>query len=160
MCGLPRVVASLVAEHSSRALGFSSCGSWPYLLCSMWNLPGAGIELKSPALAGRFLTTGPPEKSLLSHFESPSLRKTSLRTSFLVVQWLQLCASSAGGLSSILGWGTKIPQAVRCGQKKKKKGFKEKLVCTLPPCQDSRYSPTRPPQWAPLTPSCPSPSLP
>ena len=104
------------------------------------NLPGARIELKSPALAGRLLTTRPPEKSLLSHFEGPSLRKTSLRTS-LVVQWLELCASSAGGLSSILGWGTKIPQAVRCGQKKKKR-FKEKLVCTLPPCQDSPYSPT------------------
>ena len=119
VCGLPLAVASLVAEHGSRALGSSSCGSWPYLLCSMWNLPGAGIELKSPALAGRFLTTGPPEKSLLSHFESPSLRKTSLRTSSLVVQWLELCASSAGGPSSILGWGTKIPQAVQCGQKKK-----------------------------------------
>ena len=29
----------------------------------MWNLPGAGIEFLSPALAGRFLTTGPPGKS-------------------------------------------------------------------------------------------------
>ena len=30
----------------------------------MWDLPGPGIEPMSPALAGRFLTTGPPEKSL------------------------------------------------------------------------------------------------
>ena len=29
----------------------------------MWKLPGAGIEPVSPALAGRFLTTGLPEKS-------------------------------------------------------------------------------------------------
>jgi len=29
----------------------------------MWDLPGPGIELMSLALAGRFLTTGPPEKS-------------------------------------------------------------------------------------------------
>ena len=30
----------------------------------MWNLPGPGIESTSQALAGRFLTTGPPGKSL------------------------------------------------------------------------------------------------
>ena len=28
----------------------------------MWNLPRSGIEPESPALAGRFLTTGPPGK--------------------------------------------------------------------------------------------------
>ena len=28
----------------------------------MWDLPGPGIELVSPALAGRFFTTEPPEK--------------------------------------------------------------------------------------------------
>ena len=30
----------------------------------MWDLPWPGIEPPSPPLAGRFLTTGPPEKSL------------------------------------------------------------------------------------------------
>ena len=29
----------------------------------MWNLPGPGTELMSPALAGGFLTTAPPGKS-------------------------------------------------------------------------------------------------
>ena len=29
---------------------------------NMWNLPRPGIEPMSPALAGRFLTTGPPGK--------------------------------------------------------------------------------------------------
>ena len=29
----------------------------------MWGLPGLGIEAVSPALASRFLTSGPPEKS-------------------------------------------------------------------------------------------------
>ena len=29
----------------------------------MWDLPGPGIELVSPALAGRLLTAGPPGKS-------------------------------------------------------------------------------------------------
>ena len=56
------------------ACGLSSCGSqalelrcnngaaWAQLLCSMWDLPGSGIELMSPALAGEFFTTEPPEK--------------------------------------------------------------------------------------------------
>ena len=39
----------------------------------------------------------------------------------LVVQWLGLCAFTAESLGSVPGWGTKIPQAVRCGQKKKKR---------------------------------------
>ena len=30
----------------------------------MWDLPGPGTEPMSPALAGRFLTTVPPGKSL------------------------------------------------------------------------------------------------
>jgi len=30
----------------------------------MWNLPGSGIEPVSAELAGGFLTTGPPGKSL------------------------------------------------------------------------------------------------
>ena len=30
----------------------------------MWDLPGPGLELSSPALAGGFLTTAPPGKSL------------------------------------------------------------------------------------------------
>ena len=38
----------------------------------------------------------------------------------LVVQWLRLWASTAGGTGSILGQRTKIPHAARCGQKKKK----------------------------------------
>ena len=32
----------------------SSCGTWPELLCSTWDLPGSGIKSVSPALAGRF----------------------------------------------------------------------------------------------------------
>ena len=36
-----------------------------------------------------------------------------------MVQWLRLSASNAGGMDSIPGQGTKIPHALRCGQKKK-----------------------------------------
>ena len=36
----------------------------------------------------------------------------------LAVQWLGLCASTAGGVGSIPGQGTKIPHAAERGQKK------------------------------------------
>ena len=40
-------------------VSFSSCDAGAQLPSGMWNLPGQGIELMSPALAGRFFTTGP-----------------------------------------------------------------------------------------------------
>ena len=72
----------LLRSTGSRCTGFSSCGtqasscgSWALerrlsscgtraqLLCSMWDLPGPGLEPMCPALAGTFLTTAPPGKS-------------------------------------------------------------------------------------------------
>ena len=47
------------------------------------------------------------------------LRLSPIRTS-LVVQWLRLCASMAGGTGLIPGWGTKIPHAAWHSQKKKR----------------------------------------
>ena len=44
----------------------SSCGAWASLLHSMWDLLRSVLEPVSPALAGRFLTTVPPGKSLLN----------------------------------------------------------------------------------------------
>ena len=35
----------------------------------------------------------------------------------MVVQWLGLCAFITEGLGSVPGWGTKILQAIQCGQK-------------------------------------------
>ena len=37
----------------------------------------------------------------------------------LAVHWLIVCASTAEGVGSIPGWGTKILHAVWCGRKKK-----------------------------------------
>ena len=37
----------------------------------------------------------------------------------LAVQWLRLRASTAGGVGSIPGWGTRIPHASQCSQKTK-----------------------------------------
>ena len=45
--------------------GFSCCGAQAQLLCSMWNPSRPGIRLISPALAGGFLLTVPPGKSLV-----------------------------------------------------------------------------------------------
>ena len=41
---------------------------------------------------------------------------TKYRTS-LVVQWLRLHDTNAGGTCSIPGWGTKIPYAMWCSRK-------------------------------------------
>ena len=56
------IAASLVAEHRLQTCRLSSCGSRAQLLRGMWDLAGAGLEPVSPALAGRFSTTGPPGK--------------------------------------------------------------------------------------------------
>ena len=48
-----------------------------------------------------------------------------------MVQWLKLCTSTAGGMGSIPGQGTKIPHTVRCGQKKKKRNFRAKRYVHL-----------------------------
>ena len=34
----------------------------------------------------------------------------------VVVQWLRLCTSTVGGVDSIPGWGTKVPQAMWCAK--------------------------------------------
>ena len=41
----------------------------------MWDLPGPGLEPVSPALAGRFLTTEPPGKSVGIKFFTLSFSK-------------------------------------------------------------------------------------
>ena len=97
-CGLPLVVARggysllrcvgfslrwllLLRSTGSRRTGFSSCGTWAlehrlsscgaraWLLCGMWDLLRPGLKPVSPAMAGRFLTTAPPGKSPVPHFE-------------------------------------------------------------------------------------------
>ena len=72
------VAASLVAEHRLQTRRLSNCGSRAQPLCGMWDLPRPGLELVSPALAGRFSTTAPPGKprdvfliGLMADFFSP-----------------------------------------------------------------------------------------
>ena len=47
---------------SSRVSRLITWGEWTYLPHGMWDLPGPGIELMSPALSGRFPTPGAPGK--------------------------------------------------------------------------------------------------
>ena len=70
-----------------------------------------------------------------------------------MVQWLGLLASNAGGMCSILDLGTKIPQAVGCSQKKKKRYLKYMINDDLPRIQvrrDKHLAPkkTRGIEWA------------
>ena len=86
------MVVSLVAEHGVWALGMwvsvamalrlSCCGTSAKLSGDIWDLTGPGIKPMSPALEGRFLTTGPPEKSHSDSFTS------SLPTAFLLLLFL------------------------------------------------------------------------
>ena len=87
------VVARGLSSCGSRALEhrLSSSGKWASLLCGMWDLPGLGLEPMSPALAGGFLTTVPPGKSLslifvVYHFLFYSFC-VYFKDIFLVVSW-------------------------------------------------------------------------
>ena len=50
------------SSFGAQALRLSSCGAGAWLSHSMWNLPGAGMEPMSPALAGGLPPAGPPWK--------------------------------------------------------------------------------------------------
>ena len=62
VCRPLTIVASPVAEHRLQTRRLSSCGSRAQSLHGMCDPPRPGLELVSPALAGRFSTTAPPGK--------------------------------------------------------------------------------------------------
>ena len=69
------VVALGLSNCRSEALEhwLSSCGTWSWLLRSMWDFPGPGLEPVSPALADEFLTTRPPGKPQKYYFKANSI---------------------------------------------------------------------------------------
>ena len=58
----PACLGLVVTAHGTLEHRLSTCGTWASLLHSMWDLPGPGVRLESPALAGGFFTTEPPGK--------------------------------------------------------------------------------------------------
>ena len=73
-----------LSSTGSRAQGLSSCSSQvlQHRLdgCGTWDLPRSGVEPVSPASAGRFFTTEPPEKPLILPFlSSPPLGHSVFR---------------------------------------------------------------------------------
>ena len=66
----------LLRSTGSRVCGLSSCGTKAYLPHGMWTLPRPGITPLSPALAGAFLTTGPPRNSSHDIFEEGKLKES------------------------------------------------------------------------------------
>ena len=53
----------------------------------------------------------------------------------LVVQWVRLCAPTAGGTGSVPGGGTKIPHVTQLGQKKKRISKEIKITFKWHLCQ-------------------------
>ena len=75
-------VASVVADLELVSSAVWLTGS--VAPCGMWNLPGPGIEPMSPVLAGRFLTTGTPEKFLRIVFIFSNDQKKFLKEHYFV----------------------------------------------------------------------------
>ena len=92
--GAHRSLASVARGLSScglRALEhrLSSHGTWAQLLRGMWELPGPGLEPVSPPLAGGFLTTAPPGKSLNTYFrlkKQANTLKTDLDIEIILIK--------------------------------------------------------------------------
>ena len=80
------VAASPIAEHRLQTRRLSSCGSRAQSLCGMWDLPGLGHEPMSPALAGGFPTTAPPEKPKRILFES----RARVLSADLIILWCEV----------------------------------------------------------------------
>ena len=89
---------------------------------------------------------------------------TSSESTSLAVQWLRLCASTAGGAGSIPGQETRIPHALGLGQKKPPKICIKWIIIhdidsvTHPPTPPARRQPFVIALWASACPggdSCP-----
>ena len=103
------VVARGLSSCDSQALErrLSSCGTRAQLLRGMWDPPRPGIEPASPALAGGFLTTVPPVKSLgiLILIEKVLNKNQDILSRFFVKCTYQRLFSEAGvlGISYFCG---------------------------------------------------------
>ena len=87
----------LLQSEGSRLPGVSACGAQASLSHGTCDLPGPMIKSTSPALAGRFLTTGPPGMSQSNVFlrSSPSKGnwQPGLRASDVYLTFIFWCLS-------------------------------------------------------------------
>ena len=72
-------------------------------------------------MKGRGKTTTPAITTRKKQISNTICFKKGIRGNSLVIQWLGFCALIAEDLGSVPGQGTKIPQAMWCGQKRKGK---------------------------------------
>ena len=66
-------LGSVIATQRLESAGSGVCGTWSWLLRSMWDVPGPGLEPMSPALADELLTTRPPGKPQKYYFKATSI---------------------------------------------------------------------------------------
>ena len=84
-----------------------------------------GSQTKAPSLAvGRRVQPGTALGQAEDIFEG--VDKEGASGTFLAVQWLRLCASTAGDAGSIPGQGTKILHAAQTAKEKENEIFKKK----------------------------------
>jgi len=68
VCVCVRITSSSSCGSWALEHRLNSCGVWTSLLHGVWDLPGSGIELVSPALARGFFTNEPPGKPWMALF--------------------------------------------------------------------------------------------
>ena len=85
--------------------------------------PGLGASLLPCLLLGWITGMRSPWKAAHCWAPAAEVLEKEHSGNSLVVQWLGLRALTAEGLVSIPAQGTKIPQAVWCGQKKRERTF-------------------------------------
>ena len=100
------VVARGFSSCGSRALErrLSSCGAGAQMLRGMWDLPRPELKPVSPELAGGFLTTAPPGKSLKTIFRLNLLIIKNVSRASPVAQWLRVCLPMQGTRVWALVW--------------------------------------------------------
>ena len=107
---------------------------WPHGLYNLRNSLGQNTGVGSHSLLQEIFPTqgsnlGLPHRRRilyqLGHKGSPRTqymlakkKKKKQPQTFLPARWLRLWTLTAGGMGLILGWGTKIPHAMWCSQKK------------------------------------------
>ena len=78
----------------------SSCGARAYLLHSMWDLPGPGLEPVSPALAGGLVTAASPGKPSTFFLVSYSATDQQVFSVLLYQMMFCVCSTFFSGKSS------------------------------------------------------------